>query len=189
MNNTTLQQDTRQLELALRENVAGKPQCLRYNPVNGQMVIEPAKNGQVADSQFGLMNRNAMTQWFGGANGEATCVAEPIDAEVVNDNATTVYYDGHIGDFVELPSARTDAPSDNGHVVVGQFGILNGESFRSDFGCEVSVATLSESALGMDDGNAAQGFAHTLGNEGVMRIVRGVADSLAKGTKDNAAFA
>ena len=189
MNNTTLQQDTRRLELALRENVAGTQQQLQYDPVNGQMVIAPVKNGQGADSQFGLMNRDAMTQWFGSANGEATCVAEPIDAEVVNDNATTVYYDGRIGEFVEPPSARTDAPSDNGHVVIGQFGVLNGESFLSDFGCEVSVATISESALGMDDGKAAQGFAYTLENEGVVRIVRGGADPLAKGTKDNAVFA
>ena len=159
MNNTTLQQDTQRLEQALRENVAGKPQLLHYNPVTGTTVVVPIKNGQGIDSQFGIMNRNAMTQWFGGANGEATCVAEPIDAEVVNDNATTVYYDGRIGEFVELPSARTDAPADNGHVVIGQFGVLNGESFLSNFGCEVSVATISESAFGMDDGNAAHEFA------------------------------
>ncbi len=188
MNNSTLQQDTRRLELALRENVAGKPQLLQYNPVNGQIAIVPAKNGQDADSQFGLMNRNAMTQWFGGANGEATCVAEPVDAEVVGDNATTFYYDGRIGDFVEPPSVRTDAPSDNSQIVIGQFGVLNGESFLSDFGCEVSVAAISESALDIGNGDVARGFAYTLGNEGVVRLVRDT-DPLAKGTKDNAVFA
>ncbi len=158
MDNTTLQQDTLRLEQALRENVAGTQQLLHYNPVTGTTVVVPAKSGQGIDSQFGIMNRNAMTQWFGGANGEATCVAEPIDAEVVNDNATTCYYDGQLGAFVELPSARTDAPSDNGHVVIGQFGVLNGESFLADFGSEVSVVVISESVLRKDHGEAAQGF-------------------------------
>ncbi len=189
MNNSTLQQETKRLEQALRENLAGNPHVLQYNPVNGQMDIVPVKNGQNPDAQFGLMNRAAMMQSFGGAGGSTTCVAEPIEAEVVDVNPpTTLYYDGNAGDFVETPTARTDAASDNDQVVIGQFGVLNGDSFLSEYGCDVSVASVSESALDIGNGDIAHGFAYTLGNEGVVRIVR-AADPLAKGTKDNAVFA
>ncbi len=191
MNNSTLEQETKRLELALRKNVAGKPQILQYNPRSGQIEISQIREGQGPDTQFGLMNREAMTQWFGGADDEAACVAEPIDAEVVEDDQHATYYeyDSRNGDFVDPVSHRTAASNGGGNIIVGQFGTIMGDSFTSTFGCDVTVASVSESSLDLGGGDAALGFAYTLENEGVARIVRGSEDPLAKGVKDNAVFA
>ena len=186
--NNTMQQDTQRLEMALRENVSGKPQLLQYDTANGNMTLVPARNGQVAENQFGVLNRNAMTQDFGGAEDQATCVAEPVDTDVMDACHTTYTYDCDTGDIAETTARRAVAPSTRGGVVEGQFGTLMGDFFTSTFGCDVTVAAIGESALEMADGDVGHGFGYTLENEGVVRIVRGEADPLAKGRRDEAVF-
>ena len=186
--NNTMEQEEQRLERALRENVAGKPQVLLYDHVTGNMSMVPVRKWQDSESQFGLLNRDAMTQDFGVVEEPPTVISGPAETGELETGAPTYSYDCATGDIIETPSARSTAPSTRGFVVEGQFGTLLGDSFTASFGCDVNVVSITESALEMGGGNAAQGFAYTLEDEGVARIVR-EADPLAKGSKDNAVFA
>ena len=186
--NNTMEQEVERLEKALRENVAGKPQVLLYDHVTGNMSMTPVRKWQESESQFGLLNRDAMTQDFGFTEDQPTVISEPADTGESNIDVPTYSYDCATGDMIETSSSRSTAPSTRGFFVEGQFGTLLSDSFTSSFGCDVAMASITESALDMGGANTAQGFAYTLENEGVVRIVR-EADPLAKGSKDNVVFA
>lgn len=188
MNHPTVEQDARRLELALRENVSGKPQLLEYDTRSGNMTVAPVRGGQNAESQFGVLNRNAMTQFFGGADELATSIVPHTTLDGRRDSVTTYSYDCDTGEMVETTACPAEAPSLRGNSVEGQFGTLMGDSFLSTFGCDVTVATVCESALDLVGNDCGHGFGYTLEDEGVVRIVRGGADPLAKGRRDEVVF-
>ena len=163
--------DTQRLERALRENTSGKPQLFDYNTQNGVMSVKPDTGSNIVRSQFGHLNRAAMTQNFGG-----------------NDAPPHYDYSEETGNVEEVPP-RMESTTDSADQQPGhKFGTLLGRSFTSTFGCDTTVASLRGDDLIRSDTQSLRGYAYTLEGEGVVRIVRGEADVLAKGTVDSALF-
>ena len=166
-----MQRDTQRLERALRENTSGEPQLLEYNTMDGNMSVIPADGNNPEHSQFGCLCREAMTRDFGG-----------------NDAPLRYDYSEETGNVVEVLPPKESTPEPSVHQPEHQFGTLLGRSFTSTFGCDITVASLRGDDLIRSDAQSLRGYAYTLEGEGVVRIVRGEADVLAKGTTDAAVF-
>jgi len=166
-----MQRDTQRLERALRENTSGEPQLLEYNTRDGNMSVIPANGNNPAHSQFGCLCREAMTRDFGG-----------------NDVPPRYDYSEETGNVVEVLPPVESMPDSSAQQPEHQFGSLLGRSFTSTFGCDITVASLRGDDLIRSDTQSLRGYAYTLEGEGVVRIVRGEADVLAKGTADAAVF-
>ena len=163
--------DTQHLERALRENTSGKPQLLDYNTETGVMSVKPDTGSNIVRSQFGHLNRAAMTQNFGG-----------------NDAPPIYDYSEETGNVEEVPPRNESTPDSSVQQQGHQFGTLLGRSFTSTFGCDITVVSLRGDDLIRSDTQSLRGYAYTLEGEGVVRIVRGEVDILAKGTVDAALF-
>lgn len=165
-----MERDTQRLERALRENTSGEPQLLEYNTRDGNMSVIPA-NGNTPASQFGCLCREAMTRDFGGDDAPPSCA-----------------YSDENGNMVEVLPPAESTPTHSAEQPGHKFGSLLGSSFTSTFGCDITVASLRGDDLIHSDTQSLRGYAYTIEGEGVVRIVCGEADVLAKGTVDAALF-
>lgn len=150
----------RRLEEALRANANGDPQSFEYNTETGNMNVVPYNNTTQAPRAFSIINRDAMAGHFGG----------------------------NAGDIVEVDGGSIERGW-NPDVGPGpSYGMLMPHVFSLEFGCDIQVASLDADDLVSRETSPMTGFAYTLEDEGVVRIVRGRSDPHAKGREDRVVF-
>lgn len=157
-----LSRETRRLEEALSENTGGTPQVFSYNAEEGNMSLVPYHDASPSEREFGNVCGASFTSDFGG--GGAGSEARGMGAERVAGTRKSPLC---------LPRC---------------FGALWSPVFASTFGGDIQVATLDGDDLIDADAPSAAGTAYTLEEEGVVRILRGRKDALAKGKTDKAVF-
>lgn len=167
-----MQSETRLLERQLRENMSGVPQVIAYDTSNGNMEVQPVNGNGPAPRRFGCLNTEAFSHDFGGGDVAPTCV-----------------YNDESGNIVEVLPPAENAPASPDRQPGSRFGSLLGRSFTSTYGCDVTVASVRGDDLTRSDASSASGYAYTLEEEGVVRIVRGEPDAFSKGTANPVWFA
>ena len=177
--NYNTQLETRRLEQALRDNTSGKPRIFEYNTDDGNFQLVPAGGANHSPTQFGCVCRDVMTRDFGGAD---------VLSDSVIRNMPVYDYRENTGDVI-VHNPETDVPPERPSQTLHQrFGMPLGDAFTRTFGCDVNVASVRESDISGDSDSSGEGYAYTLENEGVVRILRGAQDALAKGDTSIAAF-